>query len=162
VSRWSDLFDSLSSPARDTVDSVDTVSDAARTVSHSVHSVTGGTKKEIASQSSTPVIHFSDWRALFEERVAAGQSVGHARAEAEALAWGELQTRWHAEHGERVSADLCAGCRRPLGEAEVLSLIDSNRVHFGADNACLVQYGTQWRRAATQALRALGLTPPVH
>jgi hypothetical protein len=85
---------------------------------------------------------------------------GHSRAEAERFAWGDRQTRWHLAHGERVPPDICAGCRRPIGAAEALDLIDGCRVHFGGFD-CLTQHGTRWRAAATRALIALGLKPPV-
>jgi hypothetical protein len=104
----------------------------------------------------------ADWRDLYDERSAIRQYYGHySRAEAEALAWGEMQNRWHAEHGERVSRDLCAGCRRPIRTEKVLDLIDGNRVHTSDDNACLAQQGSRWRAAATRALMAFGLRLPV-
>jgi hypothetical protein len=123
-----------------------------------------------ASQSETPaaiVDHGefgtepADWRDLYEERAAIRQYDGrYSRAEAEALAWGAMQTRWHVEHGERVSRDLCAGCRRAIGTEKALDLIDGNRVHIGEDNACLIRHGERWRAAAMRALVALGLRPP--
>jgi hypothetical protein len=51
------------------------------------------------------------------------------RIDAERIAWGMLENRWNIEHGERVPWDICAGCRRPIGEAPALDLIDGNRVH---------------------------------
>jgi hypothetical protein len=94
------------------------------------------------------------WRAIFEERAYRHQCIGRTRAEAERLAWGDLQGRWHIEHGERVPAYLCAGCRRPIGEGEVLDMIDGNRVH---NNACLIRHGDRWRDAATRALEEVGV-----
>ena len=102
-----------------------------------------------------------NWRDLFEERSAICEyDGGHTRAEAEVLAWGELQNRWHFEHGARVARDLCAGCRQPIGSADVLDLIDGNRIHLRSDHACLIRHGERWRAAATRALLALGLRPP--
>jgi hypothetical protein len=101
-----------------------------------------------------------NWCDLFEERAAIYEyDGGYTRAEAEVLAWGELQNRWHFEHGARVARDLCAGCRLPIGSADVLDLIDGNRVHLRGDRDCLVQHGERWRAAATRTLLALGLRP---
>lgn len=85
---------------------------------------------------------------------------GYSRDEAESLAWGELQNRWHMARGERVSRVFCAGCRRPIGGEEALDLIDGNRVHL-ATLDCLIRHGERWRRTATQALVRMGLQPPV-
>src|SRR5690349_1957887 len=57
-----------------------------------------------------------DWRAFFDERAAFREfEGGYDRVTAERLAWGEMQNKWHMLNGERVSQDLCAGCRRPIG-----------------------------------------------
>jgi hypothetical protein len=104
----------------------------------------------------------ADWRDLYEERAAIRQYDGrYSRAEAEVLTWGEMQNRWHAEHGEPVSRDFCAGCRRPIGAASALDLIDGNRVHLDSNTDCLIRHGERWRAAATRALMGLGLRPPV-
>jgi len=103
----------------------------------------------------------SDWLDLYEERAAIRQYDGrYTRAEAEVLAWGEIENRWHLKHGERVPRDLCAGCRRPIGSADALDLIDGTRVHIAASQDCLIRHGKRWRANATRALRALGLRPP--
>jgi hypothetical protein len=99
------------------------------------------------------------WRALFEERASRHRCIGRTRAEAERLAWGDLQSRWYIEHGERVPGDLCAGCRLPIGDGKVLNMIDGNRVHFET-NACLIRHGDRWRDAATRALEEMGLRAP--
>src|SRR5262249_23214565 len=101
------------------------------------------------------------WRDEFEERAAILEyEVGYSRAEAEVLAWGEIENRWHLKHGERAPRDLCAGCRRPIGSADVLDLIDGNRVHIAASQDCLIRHGNRWRANATRSLLALGLRPP--
>jgi hypothetical protein len=101
------------------------------------------------------------WREFYEERAEHRELNGrHPRAEAERLAWCEAQWRWHKAYGERVSRDLCAGCRRPIGEAEALDLIDGSRVHIAEESGCLLRHGERWRRAATRALVELGLQPP--
>jgi hypothetical protein len=54
---------------------------------------------------------------------------------------------------------MCAGCRRHIGSAEALDLIDGNRVHLDG-NDCLIRHSEAWRAAATRALIALGLRSP--
>lgn len=101
------------------------------------------------------------WREEFEERAAIRQYDGHyTRVEAERLAWGGLENRWHREHGERVPADVCAGCRRPMGGRPALDVADGSRVHDTPDHACLIRFGKRWRSAATRALIEMGLRPP--
>ena len=101
------------------------------------------------------------WHGLYEERTAIRQYDGSYRSdEAERLAWGELQNRWHMAGDERVSRQLCAGCRRPFGSSEALDMIDGNRIHITDGYDCLIRHGERWRRAATAGLRALVLDPP--
>jgi hypothetical protein len=103
----------------------------------------------------------ADWRDLYDERSAIRQYDGHySRAEAEEMAWAEIQNRWQMEHGERVPRDLCAGCRRPISAPAALDLIDGNRVHLDSNTNCLIRHGERWRAAATRALIGLGLCPP--
>jgi hypothetical protein len=59
-----------------------------------------------------------------DERPETDHDGGFPRAEAELLAWRELENRWNLAHGERVSRELCAGCRRPIGTEAALDLID--------------------------------------
>jgi len=100
----------------------------------------------------------SGWKA---ERAAIRQyEGGYSRAEAELLAWRELENRWNLAHGERVLRELCAGCRRPIGTEAALDLIDGNRVHDPEDNDCLIRHGERWRATAARALIAMGLQPP--
>jgi hypothetical protein len=101
------------------------------------------------------------WRDEFDERAAIREyDSSYTRAEAERLTWGELENRWHKEHGERLSADICAGCRRPIDRSEALDQIDGNRVHVDRNFACLIKYGEQWRGTARRALLDMGLKPP--
>jgi hypothetical protein len=102
------------------------------------------------------------WHELHEERSAFRQyDGGYCREEAERLAWGELQNRWHMARGERVPNHVCAGCRCPTLNGETLDLIDGCRVHVGGGEVdCLVLWGEHWRSAATLALMAMGLRPP--
>lgn len=101
------------------------------------------------------------WRRHFIIRaIDCGVGVARSRAEAKRLAWAELQNRWHRLHGERVPRDLCAGCRRLLGGAEALDLIDGNRVHIADGYDCLIRHGERWRGMATAALLSMGLAQP--
>jgi hypothetical protein len=97
------------------------------------------------------------WRDLFEERAAIRQfDGGYSRAEAERLAWEDLEYCRHRFSGERIAPDLCAGCLQPVDPAPALTLDDGCRVHL----ACVARYGRRWREAASAALAALGLTRP--
>jgi len=50
-----------------------------------------------------------DWQALFDERAAIREYDGrHTRAEAERLAWGALENRWHMQYGDRQTPALDA------------------------------------------------------
>jgi hypothetical protein len=91
-----------------------------------------------------------------EGRAAHWELGGRSLAEAEKIAWAEMQNRWHMEHGERVSRDLWAGCRRPIEAATALDLIDGNRVHADDGNSCLIRHGERWRAAARRALIGAG------
>lgn len=120
--------------------------------------VTASEEADMPNAGPNQTVEF-DWRDLFEERTAIRQfDGGYSRVKAERLAWAELQNRWHMAHGERVPPDLCAGCRRPIGGAPTLDLIDGCRVH-SADSDCLIRHGERWRMTATRALLALGLRP---
>jgi hypothetical protein len=100
----------------------------------------------------------ADWRAGHRKALAYW-SAFRPSAEAAALAWGEIQLRWHRLHGARSPAWQCAGCRSPIGGRTALDLADGNRVHLdGLD--CVLRFGERWRREATAGLRALGLNPP--
>ena len=99
-----------------------------------------------------------EWQARHREALA------HWRAsrfpeEATELAWGDLQNRWHRQHGKRFPVWQCAGCREPIGGAPALAMIDGNKVHLDEID-CLIRYGQHWRGEATQALVTIGLRPP--
>lgn len=101
------------------------------------------------------------WRDQYEERTRHRELGGRrSRAEAEALAWSELQWRWHKQHGERVRPGICGGCWKPIRFGENIPLIDGTYVHGGDRHDCLIAYGRRWRWAATNALAAMGLMPP--
>jgi hypothetical protein len=101
----------------------------------------------------------AEWRAQHREALTQWGRL-HPDDEAARLAMGAMEVRWHMRHGERVPPNLCAGCRRPIGEAEALDLIDGSRVHIADQSDCLLRHGERWRRAATRALVELGLQPP--
>jgi hypothetical protein len=101
------------------------------------------------------------WRVHYEERSRHREFGGRrSREEAALIAWGELQWRWHKLHGERVPPGICAGCRKPIGVAGTILLIDGNRLHGGVGHKCLMAYGQRWRGAAATGIKALGLDPP--
>jgi hypothetical protein len=98
----------------------------------------------------------ADWRARHCEALAYW-SAFHPADEAEHLAWGELEIRWHRLHRTRSPEWQCAGCGEPIGGLAAMTLADGSRVHFGDDLSCLMAFGQRWRSAATKGLRALGL-----
>jgi hypothetical protein len=101
------------------------------------------------------------WRDQYERRSRHRELGGRrSRAEAELLAWHELEWRWHKQHGEQLPPGICGGCRKPIGTAETILLIDGNRLHGGEGHECLAAYGRRWRATAVAALHALGLDPP--
>jgi hypothetical protein len=101
------------------------------------------------------------WHDLYQERAAIREyDGGYTRSEAELLAWRELECRWHMAHCQPAAAGVCAGCHQPLGNEDVILLLDRNRVHNRDGHACLIRYGERWRDAAAKALIALGLWPP--
>ena len=100
----------------------------------------------------------ADWRARHREALAYWSAL-RTVDDAAGLVWGEMQTRWHRLNGERAPEWQCAGCGEPVGGRTVLTLADSNRVHFDKFN-CLLRYGERWRSEASAGLKALGLPPP--
>jgi hypothetical protein len=99
----------------------------------------------------------ADWRARHREAQAYWRAL-HPAGEAEQLAWGELEDRWHRLNGARVPEWQCAGCGEPIGGRTTLDLADGNRVHLdGLD--CVLRFGERRRSEAAASLRALGLHP---
>jgi hypothetical protein len=99
-----------------------------------------------------------DWRSRHGEALIYWGAL-HPAEEAEQIAWGELQDRWHWLHGARALVWKCAGCGEPIGGLTALGLADGNRVHLDRLD-CLLAFGKRWRREATAGLQALGLDPP--
>src|SRR5690348_9712288 len=64
------------------------------------------------------------WRREFIVRTLDRLLGNRTRDEAVRLAWGELQCRWHKQHGERAPTGICGGSRKPIRAAEVVHLID--------------------------------------
>jgi hypothetical protein len=103
------------------------------------------------------------WSDFYQERAALREyEGGYSRAEAERLAWGEVEWRWHMAHCGTAVPGVCAGCRRPIADEAVIFLIDGARIHDRRDNSCLIRFGKYWRGAARASLIALGLQPPAH
>jgi hypothetical protein len=100
----------------------------------------------------------AEWQARQREALAHWR-VFHGRNEAQRLAWGELEDRWHRLCGERVARHLCAGCQQPIGSRATLDMNTGERAHLDRLD-CLIRFGERWRGAATSALVLMGLTPP--
>ena len=98
------------------------------------------------------------WRARHREALAYWSAV-HSAEHAAALAWGEMQSRWHRLHGLRAPGWQCAGCGEPIGPLTALDCADGNRVHLDKLD-CLLSFGKRWRSEATAGLPALALDPP--
>ncbi len=123
-----------------------------------------GTRDQAGSEPSIPANASrrdpTIWSDLYEERAAYRQfEGGYPRVDAELLAWREIEWRWHLEHRERASAEVCAGCDQLIRANEALDLIDGARVHMNK-HSCRTAFEQRWRRAATDALTKLGLQPP--
>jgi hypothetical protein len=106
-------------------------------------------------------LEVADWCARHNEALAHWSAFRPA-AEAERLAWAEMQNRWHRLHDERVPAWQCAGCGEPIGGLPALDFADDNRVHLDEAHGldCLLAFGQRWRDAATAGLQAFGLDLP--
>ena len=98
------------------------------------------------------------WPARQREALAHWSAL-HSALEAESLAWGEMQARWHRLHAPRLQEWQCAGCGQPIGGLPSLDLQDGVRVHL-EQIGCLIRYGERWRGEATRALVAIGLRSP--
>jgi hypothetical protein len=96
-----------------------------------------------------------DWKDAFEERAAICEFDGlYPRPVAEVLAFGDIVNQWHFQNAV-VEPGQCAGCGHHA-ECDVIRLADCADVHLG----CVRAYGLKWRRAASDALAAMGLTIP--
>jgi hypothetical protein len=100
----------------------------------------------------------AEWRARHREALAYWSAL-YPPDEAAALAWGEIEGRWHKLHGARWPPWQCAGCDQPIGGLAAVTLADGNRVHLGK-LGCLLCFGRRWRSAAASALRSLGIERP--
>ena len=73
------------------------------------------------------------------------ENIGMSRATSEMC--------WHLDYGERVSREICAGCRRSIKPGQkALDLADGNQVHLADGYECLIRHGERWRRAAREAI----------
>ena len=100
----------------------------------------------------------TDWGARHREALAHWGALCPAD-EAAWLAWGELQDRWHRQHGARAPEWQCAGCGQPISGLKALILGDGNRVYINK-LGCPLAFGERWRSEAAAGLRAFGLDPP--
>jgi hypothetical protein len=102
------------------------------------------------------------WRRELVARTAHWLVGGRAFADAQRLAFNQLEVEWHREHrGHRghVPRSHCAGCGQPIGSRAAFDLGDGNRTHLDRLQ-CLILYGDRWRDEAKRALIAMGLRPP--
>jgi hypothetical protein len=113
----------------------------------------------MAALAATDRPHNADWRRLYHQLVTMRRGVHYSEAEAQQLAWGEVTSRWHLQHGQRVPASHCAGCDGLIAGTSVLDLPDGCRVHFDGFD-CITAYGEKWRGAAERALADIGLVRP--
>jgi len=101
------------------------------------------------------------WRCRFAVRTLHWQLGDYRSPEkARCIAFGELLDVFREKHGRRWPHWQCAGCDAPIGGLAALTLLGGNRVHFDAQNECLIRFGRRWQGDAIAGLRALGLEPP--
>jgi hypothetical protein len=87
----------------------------------------------------------TDWRRLYAEAIAELGTPGRA--------WLKVATAWYVARGTPTPGDLCAGCGKRLGDAEVMDLWPyGERAHAGGDYGCILAYGHRWRATAAAAL----------
>jgi hypothetical protein len=116
------------------------------------HSPAGSLREQAIS------VPAAEWHARHREALAYWSAL-HPPGQAAALAWGEIEDRWHRLHGARWPPWQCAGCDQPIGGLAAMTLADGSRVHLGK-LSCLLCFGRRWRSAASSALRRLGIEPP--
>jgi hypothetical protein len=137
------------------------IASAARAVGGGVPRRNSATPQRSTAASSSdraiPTVA-AGWLARHREALAHWGAL-HPAEEAAGQAWGELLSRWHMQHGERVPHWQCAGCHEPIGGRVVLDLADGSRVHLNELN-CLLRFGERWRSEAAAGVEALGLVPP--
>jgi hypothetical protein len=115
-------------------------------------------KAEVLAVLSPSTINARWWRERFAANAVQWFLGDRNWDAAKRLAWGDLENEWHHQHGKRWPAWQCAGCEKPIGGLEALSLPDGNRVHLNPID-CLIRFGRRWRGAADEALVGLGLEP---
>jgi hypothetical protein len=94
---------------------------------------------------------------LVSHKLQIGQG-NRTHEEAYELAYGEATNFWRERYGQRPDPHRCAGCGKPIGRSNPMTLPDGARVH-DADLRCLIAYGERWRTAAGDALSRLGIEP---
>jgi hypothetical protein len=106
------------------------------------------TKLEARFWQQRLIVLTQDWRAGGRELDAAA-----------GLAWEDLINEWHKKNGKRWPCQ-CAGCGKPIGGLEAISLPDGNRVHIEPID-CIINFGRRWREEAKSALLSLGVQYPM-
>ncbi len=116
------------------------------------------TEAKRPSRQHQPSWSAAQWRARHCESLRYWSGF-HPAEEAAVIAWSEMIDLWHKQFGAREGSGICGGCRRPTERSAVLRMGDGTSVHI-ATLDCLIAYGERWRNASSQALVAMGVTPP--
>ena len=101
-----------------------------------------------------------DIQAWLHERAAMREDSGAARVDADKAAFDELLWIWHAANPIEHAPGQCAACGTTLGPP-VMALPDGATVCDRPDHSCLIAYGNGRRMAAVDALRGMGIEPPM-
>jgi hypothetical protein len=102
----------------------------------------------------------ADIRTWLDERAAVREDSGTPRVDADRAAFDELLWLWCAANPIAHAPGRCAACGTVF-EPPVMSLPDGAQVCDRPDHACLIAYGNGRRMAAVNALRSLGIEPPM-
>jgi len=102
------------------------------------------------------------WRLRYRTAINSWNT-GRTLAEARRIAWGHMQRAWHRQHGNKPDPNICPGCGEPVADRDFIE-IDDARLHADGEGdaalKCIIKYGADWRWAADEGLRALGLIGP--
>ncbi len=101
-----------------------------------------------------------DIQVWLHERAAMREDSGTARADADTAAFDELLWLWCAANPIEYAPCQCAACGTTLGPP-VMSLPDGAQVCDRPGHQCLITYGNSRRTAAVNALRDMGIEPPM-
>ncbi len=102
-----------------------------------------------------------DIRVWLDERAAMREEgSGTTRIDADKLVFDELLWIWHAANPVTLAPGKCAACGTAF-EPPVMSRPDGAQVCDRPDHPCLIAYGNGRRMEAVNALKSLGIAPPV-